>query len=318
MVLLFDKVLCIFLIYISFTNSGRIVGNIIKRRNSIEYMKYMKIPTSFHEVSNNIENLICEKNEELFLEDSDFIKNKKLISISPGRLKGFGFYELGFLTYIKESFKLDNYIFSGATFGAWNALFMCYKNDTKRFIFDLLNDYKLSQFNTATELEYYFKYKILTQYNSNDFDLTRLFVCVTTLKQFKPVKNIFSDFNNLEDAINCCIASSHIPFVTGGIKHRYHNKYTFDVVFANYQYVNFTENVFHTIPIMWKTSNSRDEALMKKFDLLLVAKNKNYMQLFDYGYQDAKTNKLLLDEKFSDINSDVTNTEEFDDNTNSL
>lgn len=313
MVLLFNKVLWIFLIYISFTTSGRIVGNIIKRRNSIEYMK---IHNSFDEISNNIENLLCEKNEELFLEESDFIKNKKIISISPGRLKGFGFYELGFLTYIKESFKMDSYIFSGATLGAWNALFMCYKNDTKKFIFDLLNDYKLSQFNTATEREYYFKYKILTQYNSNDFDLTRLFVCVTTLKQFKPVKNIFSDFDNLEDAINCCITSSHIPFVTGGLTHRYHKTYTSDVV-TNYQYVNFTENVFHTIPIMWKTSNIRDEDLIKKFELLLLAKNKNYMQLFDYGYQHAKTNKLLLSEKFLDVNTNVTNTEELDDNTNS-
>jgi hypothetical protein len=57
---------------------------------------------------------------------------------------------------------------------------------------------------------------------------------------------------------------------------------------------------------MWKTSNTRHEDFMKKFDLLLVAKNKNYMQLFEYGYRDAETNKLLLDEKFLDVNSDET------------
>lgn len=343
MYFLFNKFLWIFFVCIEFINSGRIVGNIIRRHNSIDYTQahagldevtiktYIKseitnFAVNFHKqnklncktmlnaISNeklneqwviaNKNNLIyCEKDKELFLEDNDFIKNKKLISISPGGLKGF--YELGVLSYIKDNYNMENYIFSGASAGAWNALFMCHKNDTKMFVFNLLSDYKLLQVKSINELEYYLKYKLLTKYNSNDFDLRRLFIGVTTLKNFKPVTNIFSDFTNLEDAINCCIASSHIPLITGGITNRYHDKYVFDGGFSKYPYLNFTENVLHITPGMWKKLNNQENQILNKFgsldiiiELFLIAKKKNYMQLFDYGYQDAKIHKPLLDDIF--------------------
>ena len=336
MYFLFKCFLWMFLIYIGFINSGRIVGNIIRRYNSLENTKLRESVDEFSNVITNFNtnfntnintnfnakinakineqliianknNLIyCEKDKELFLEDNEFIKNKKLISISPGGLKGF--YELGILSYIKDNYNMENYIFSGASAGAWNALFMCFKNDTKVFVFNLLSDYKLLQVKNINELEYYLKYKLLTKYNSNDFDLRRLFIGVTTLKNFKPVTNIFSDFNNLEDAINCCIASSHIPFITGGITNRYHDKYAFDGGFSTYPYLNFTENVLHITPGMWKKLNNQNKKFLNKFasldiiiELFLIAKKKNYMQLFDYGYQDAKINKALLDEIFLNI-----------------
>jgi len=324
MYFLFNMFLWTFVLYIHFINSGRIVGNIIRRYNSLESTKLRESVDEFSNVISNFNtnfntkineqliitnknNLVyCEKDKELFLEDNEFIKNKKLISISPGGLKGF--YELGVLSYIKDNYNMENYIFSGASAGAWNALFMCFKNDTKVFVFNLLSDYKLLQVKNINELEYYLKYKLLTKYNSNDFDLRRLFIGVTTLKNFKPVTNIFSDFNNLDDAINCCIASSHIPLITGGITNRYHDKYAFDGGFSTYPYLNFTENVLHITPGMWKKLNNQDNKFLNKFasldiiiELFLIAKKKNYMQLFDYGYQDAKINKLLLDEIFLDV-----------------
>jgi len=327
MYFLFNKFLWIFFVCIEFINSGRIVGNIIRRYNSMECKKLQPSSYEFTNIISNLNtnfytklneqwvianknNLIyCEKDKELFLEDNDFIKNKKLISISPGGLKGF--YELGILSYIKDNYNMENYIFSGASAGAWNALFMCHKNDTKMFVFNLLSDYKLLQVKSINELEYYLKYKLLTKYNSNDFDLRRLFIGVTTLKNFKPVTNIFSDFTNLEDAINCCIASSHIPLITGGITNRYHNKYVFDGGFSKYPYLNFTENVLHITPGMWKKLNNQENQILNKFasldiiiELFLITKKKNYMQLFDYGYQDAKIHKPLLDNIFLDVNNE--------------
>jgi hypothetical protein len=348
MFFLFKKFIWIFFIYIGIINGGRIVGNIIRRHNILDNAQFLNnldeitiknFIGNFHKqnkvnyknmlnaISNekmneqwiitNKNNLIyCEKDKELFLEDNDFIKNKKLISISPGGLKGF--YELGVLSYIKDNYNMENYIFSGASAGAWNALFMCFKNDTKQFVFSLLSDYKLSQVKSVNELEYYLKYKLLLQYNSTDFDLRRLFIGVTTLKNFRPVTNIFSDFNNLEDAINCCIASSHIPLITGGLTNRYHNKYVFDGGFSKYPYLNFTENVLHITPGMWKKLNNKDKTFLNKFasldiiiELFLITKEKNYMQLFDYGYQDAKLHKPLLNNIFLDINN-----EKNDDNNN--
>jgi len=304
----FKVLLCFF--FADFITCGRIVGNIRRLQPCSQTTQQ----TDTQCVFTNKNNLIYyEKDRELYLEDNNFIKNKKLISISPGGLKGF--YELGVLSYIKDNYNMDNYIFSGASAGAWNALFMCYKNDTKKFVYGLL-DYKLSQTKNIKELEFFLKYKLLSKYNSDDFDLRRLFVGVTTLKQFKPVTNIFSDFNSLEDAINCCIASSHIPLVTGGLTNRYHNMYTFDGGFSNYPYLNFTENVLHITPTMWKNLNNnvidiKNSALNSKetflnsftslniiLELFLMVKNRNYMELFDNGYLDAKNNKELLDKIF--------------------
>ena len=313
----FFKIFMLF-IFTKFINSGRIVGK-ISGKSSIRYSP-IHLQTDSHCIITNKNNLVyCEKDKELFLEDNNFIKNKKLISISPGGLKGF--YELGVLSYIKDNYNMDNYIFSGASAGAWNALFMTYKNDTKKFVFDLL-DYKITQINNIKELKYFLKYKMLSSYSSDDFDLRRLFIGVTTLKQFKPVTNIFSDFNSLEDAINCCIASSHIPLITGGFTNRYHDMYTFDGGFSNYPYLNFTENVLHITPSMWKKLHSSENTLLngdnKPFldsytslnvilELFLMIKNRNYMELFDNGYLDAKNNKELLDKVFLEIESENEN-----------
>ncbi len=316
--------LLVSLLFTDIITCGRIVGKISGGKNIKQSPTHLQSgPHSDSQcIITNKNNLIYyEKDKDLFLEDNNFIKNKKLISISPGGLKGF--YELGVLSYIKDNYDLDGYIFSGASAGAWNALFMCYKNDTKQFVYNLL-DYKLSQIKSIKELEYFLKYKLLSKYDSDDFDLRRLFIGVTTLKQFKPVTNIFSDFNSLEDAINCCIASSHIPLITGGLTNRYHNMYTFDGGFSKYPYLNFTENVLHITPSMWKklnvnlkmnptdNINNKKQAFLNSFtslnvilELFIMIKNKNYMELFDNGYLDAKTNKELLDKIFLETVGDI-------------
>ena len=300
--------------------SGRIVGN-ISGKNSLKYYSTKLQSQSQNIITNKNKLIYCEKDKELFLEDNNFIKNKKLISISPGGLKGF--YELGVLSYIKDNYDMDKYIFSGASAGSWNALFMCFKKDTKHFVYTLL-DYKVSQINNIKELELFLKYKLLSNYNSDDFDLRRLFIGVTTIKKLKPVTNIFSDFNSLEDAINCCIASSHIPLITGGFTNRYHDMYTFDGGFSNYPYLNFTENVLHITPSMWKKLHNNENSVNNKnnnnkpfldsftsvnviLELFLMIRNRNYMELFDNGYLDAKNNKELLDKIFLEIESDGKN-----------
>jgi len=297
-------------IFIDVITGGRIVGNDLSKLPS-DYCKNIIKQSQIQSpciITNKKDLIYCEKEKELFLEDNNFIKNKKLISISPGGLKGF--YELGVLSYIKDNYNLDNYIFSGASAGAWNALFMCFSNDNNKFVYNLL-DYKLSQIKSIKDLQYFLKYKFLSNYNTDDLDLRRLFIGVTTVKRFKPVTNIFSDFDNLEDAINCCIASSHIPLITGGLTNRYHDMYAFDGGFSNYPYLNITENVLHITPSIWSKANTNilnvtNKKTLKEtlgsvnivFELLLMLKNRNYMELFDNGYLDAKKNKNLLDNIF--------------------
>jgi len=95
--------------------------------------------------------------------------------------------------------------------------------------------------------------------------------------------------------------------------------YTFDGGFSKYPYLNFSENVLHITPSMWKklnnnvnvnvnlndTANNKKQGFLNSFtslnvilELFLMIKNKNYMELFDNGYLDAKTNKELLDKIF--------------------
>ena len=140
-------------------------------------------------ISSKNNNVYCNSQAKLFINENTFLDDKKLITISPGGYKGF--YLLGILTYIKEKYETENLIYSGASAGSWNGLFMCYKGNPLSFVYNLL-DYNIKNTQSITELEYFMKYKLLTSYKTDDFDLRRLFIGVTTIKGFAPFTNIFS------------------------------------------------------------------------------------------------------------------------------
>lgn len=254
-------------------------------------------------ISSRNNNIYCNSQANLFINGNNFLHDKKLITISPGGYKGF--YLLGILSYIKEKYETDHLIYSGASAGAWNGLFMCYKGDPMSFVYNIL-DYNITNTKSITELEYFLKYKLLSSYKTDDFDLRRLFVGVTTLKFFAPSTNIFSDFESLEDAINCCFASSHIPFVTGGLTNKYHNMFTFDGGFSKYPYLD-REKLVHISPSMWRPKepttvfNSLQRRLqsIKSYSEFFSMSKNNLLELFDDGYQDAKNNKSYLDTMFT-------------------
>ena len=186
----------------------------------------------------------------LYLKENENVADKKLISISPGGFKGF--YMLGTATFIKENYKLDKYIFSGASAGAWNSLFMTYKHDPIDFVINVLDD-RLNNAISIFDLEYEIKYKILHRYTEIDFDLQKLFIGVTSFENMKVKTHIFSDFDTLEDALNCCIASSHIPYITGTtFLNKYQNMNAFDGGFSKYPYLNIIKPSLHITPNMWK------------------------------------------------------------------
>jgi hypothetical protein len=238
---------------------------------------------------------------ELFFDENEFIINKKLITISPGGYKGF--YLLGILTYLKENYETDNLVFSGASAGAWNSLFMCYKGDPMSFVYNFL-DVNMRKAKSITELQYFLKYKLLSCYKTDDFDLRKLFIGVTTFKRFMPNINIYTDFEDLEDAINCCMASSHIPLITGGITNRYKNMFSFDGGFSKYPYLD-KERLLHISFSMWdelKGVNMNKSFLkqnllnIKKFSEFFSMSKNNLLELFDNGYQDAKIHKEHFDD----------------------
>ena len=268
--------------------------SINKTRQTVLYNKKQCIISSKNKKS------YCNNEEEIFFCENEFVTNKKLITISPGGYKGF--YLLGILTYLKENYETDNLVFSGASAGAWNSLFMCYKGDPLVFVYNFL-DINIRKSKSITELQYFFKYKLLSTYKSDDFELKKLFIGVTTFKNFWPSINIYTDFEDLEDAINCCMASSHIPLITGGITNRYKNMFSLDGGFSKYPYLD-KERLLHVSLSMWDEINGinanknflkQNLLNIKKFSEFFSLSKNNLLELFDNGYQDAKSHKQYFD-----------------------
>ena len=279
---------------------------------------YPRIMTLLHK-KDIFKSLINKKNKHNIKicqnsECNEQYKNKKLISISPGGLKGF--YLLGISTFIKENYCLDNYVFSGASAGAWNALYMSYKGEPTEFINKILNE-KTNNAKTVIDVKNAIKENILENYKNEDFELEKIFVGVKTFSDTV----IYSNFENIEDAIDCCIASSHIPFITGGMLNLYHNKYTFDGGFSEHPYLK-QPAILHITPNIWENNELDDFGMRKKnvkkefetkksfserktsLDInqytTLFSRNKyDFLKTYQKGYEDTALNKHKLDYIFS-------------------
>ncbi len=211
----------------------------------------------------------------------------KIIYITPGGLKGF--YCIGVSKYIKERTKLTNYSFYGSSAGSWNALYLCLKSNNKKNLNNFLEQiYNVNYTNNTNllELQNEIKYSILNNYNTNDFKLDKLNIGVSVITKFGIKQRIFNNFDNLEDAIDCCIASSHIPLVCSQ-KHvwlKYKGHACFDGGFfttlkdKNNRIIK--PNIYIS-PNMWFNKEINNYNGMHKL---------NIRKLVDIGYRDASNN----------------------------
>lgn len=241
---------------------------------------------------------------ELFYKDNEFMKDKKIITISPGGFKGF--YIFGVCKYLKNNYDLSDYIFTGASAGSWNALLLCSHKDIQEIENVIFDKGLLQNSKSIHELEMTMKNRLLHNYKTEDFDLKRLYIGVTTMRGCSSDTTIFSGFENLEDAINCCIASSHIPLISGNLTTIYQNMLSFDGGFSNYPYLNTTASALHITPGMWGKKNasiSYQKYRMKLGDYttLLTKNNFIFQNLIGSGYNDTRANKQILDEIFTPL-----------------
>ena len=234
-------------------------------------------------------------NNDAFLLDNPQLTNKKLVSISPGGFKGF--YMLGLTSYIKHHYNTTNCIFSGASAGAWNSLLMTYRYDIRDFKNHIADD-AIQNAKSISEMESLIKQRILRSYNTEDFDLDRLFIGVTTIDN-KPHTSIYTQFVTLEDAIDCCIASSHIPLITGNLTHIYNNLVSFDGGFSRYPYLGIAKPILHIYPSLWrpKTKTNRWKTV-HDYTTLFSKHRYKFSELYDNGYNDAEANREFLDTVF--------------------
>ena len=179
----------------------------------------------------NIHTAICFKSTFSTIEQFNYrYRNHKIISISPGGVGGF--YLLGVITYIKENYYTEDFCLLGASDGAWNCLPMSYNKKINILANELLSSYNLcneiniddylcnydlsnDNVNSIYKLQCNIKSLLINNYINEDFNLEQINIATTifTKKGFKQI--IIGDLNTLNRTIDCCIASSHIPFVTG-------------------------------------------------------------------------------------------------------
>jgi hypothetical protein len=287
-----------------------------KKSDSISKENNSKFKPIHNIVNNKKDKYFMNQENETYIIQNEFLQGKRLISISPGGFKGF--YLFGTLSFIKENYDLSDFIYSGASAGAWNALFMCLKqnNINDSYLKTLIDDQELKKTNSIQDFEKKMKNKLLLYFKNreNEFDFRRLFIGVTTISNdYELSTTIYNDFENLEDAINCCIASSHIPFITGGMINKYNGRLTFDGGFKSNPYLNINQSILHVSPSMWikiKESISNDKGIAIKSNpsffgnlkifieqtTLFKKDNIDFSKLYEEGYKEAKENKAILDD----------------------
>lgn len=241
--------------------------------------------------------IISIKDKRIYENNANYHETRKTILISSGGFRGF--YMFGICKFIKKNYNLDPYVFSGASAGAWLSLFLSFRGNVDEFEKYLIDD-SLQSIQSIHKMETTMKHKLLKKYTTDDFDLKKLYVGVTTFTPFNYANTcVFTNFENLEDAIDCCIASSHIPMVTGGLRNIYYDLYTFDGGFSKWPYLNSSKPVLHITPFFW------DKNVFSKLDIeayttLFSRKNYDFGELVVQGYFDTFENKQYLDSVFLD------------------
>lgn len=214
---------------------------------------------------------------------------KKFISINPAGV--YGYYTLGISSYIKDNYNLEQYYFIGASSGSWNSLLCCYKYNQRSLIRELLkqdffeNSYSIS--NLQKNLSNY----ILTNYISEDFNLDKLYISISEFNNFELKSVIIHNFTNLENALECCILSSHIPFITSDsfIK-KYRDKIAFDGGLTEFP-PKIISPYFEISPNKYNSRN------IEKAFLGLITKNVSIQiiqELYSKGYHDSLYQKKKI------------------------
>ena len=152
----------------------------------------------------------------------------KIINIYPGGLHGF--YMMGICKYIKQNYNLQDYQYYGASAGSWNSLFLCYNKNDEEFIQGINNLMINDRPKNIHQLQLKIKDFLIETYDSSDFDLNKLHISVAEIQKppFRIKKKIYEGFGTLDNVTNCCIASSHLPIISGKFGYMYNNHYCLD------------------------------------------------------------------------------------------
>lgn len=243
-----------------------------------------KIFNQFYRNHGNSTTIYDQKIDVYTLNDKT-IKNTKMIYVSPGGLRGF--YQMGVCNYIKKNFEIEDYVFTGSCSGAWNCLLLSMKPyvNVDKFIETMIN-VELKDINNINEIQSNLKYEILENYCTEDFDLEKLFIGITSKDRISFKTNVYSGFKDLEEAIDGCIASSVTNTFKINTSTRQYDKFNTK---ENPTFMNVTTSILHISPYMWTVTYRKRSTI----DLLLPNKF-NLNKLYYHGYRDTDLNDNYL------------------------
>tara|TARA_Y100000992_G_scaffold302069_1_gene274796 strand:- start:7 stop:792 length:786 start_codon:yes stop_codon:yes gene_type:complete len=220
----------------------------------------------------------------------------------------FGFYTLGVTAFIKKNYNLDNFDFVGTSAGAWNSLYSCYNGNSKVFIKKLLNEVDDLEEPTLYEVQKCLKKSLLEYTTDEDYNLKKLYIGVTVAQKINKLEGVlYNDFESLEDAIDCCIASSHIPLVTGGLINKYKGKISFDgglINFNNNKLIKDREILFEINAALWNNNPELNGEIQNTSPSMLQSALQpekisfSSINLYNAGWRDSCKNKKALDTIF--------------------
>jgi len=221
-------------------------------------------------------------NKNTFIDIDNFKKPEKIITLAPSGL--YGFYTYGISSVLKKS-NINEYIINGVSSGSWNSLYLAFKGNDNTFNKNLLK----ADFNSCKNImdfQIRMKDSILNNYKITDFNTDKLYIKVNGYHN-KEMKTLFyTNFDNLEDMVDCCIGSSNIPYISGDIIYNYRDILAFDGGFCESPYlIDKNNSSFH----ICRKTYGRYKDIDNSFDL-----NINLMKLYENGVKDAKKNNLKL------------------------
>lgn len=222
------------------------------------------------------------------------MKKDKIIISTPGGLHLSSM--MGSVMFLHEMTDLSKFVFSGASAGAFCSLFLCYRKNLRELLLNIFAELLPVRDNVSIFEEMLrMKEIILKHTTTKDFDLDRLFVGVVRFDYTacQGSTKIHCFFEDLEDALNCCIASSNIPFLTGKWNQTYQNEIVWDGVFSSYPYLNIFSSSFVLSPDLWQASSQIPRGL-QSYTSLFSFRSLDFLAKFWKSYNEAITHKHFV------------------------
>lgn len=212
--------------------------------------------------------------------------------IQPGGVKGF--YMTGICKYIRDHYDLSDWNYYGASAGAWNVMYLGCKPEKEELFIQQAQEIGQFSYTSLYDMEKTMKQRLMVNFKLEDFNIPSMNICVSSKRNWQPLlrKEVIREFYDMDDLVECCIASSHLPFITNGeFFYHYRARKCLDGGFFRKPYTR-EDNVIPSMilnPEIWKNTQMNQINRIHTLDI---------HSMMYYGYNDAYNHRWELDKLF--------------------